>query len=314
MRAGLSELFLSIDDFWGRATELAEVLAVLDSRLTNLACQGFYSTQDDRALIVLVLDAKRSRRLDVDRLANSLHPYHIDCFELSSLSGPEKRHFQEVELPRYNVRVESAEDAAAAISELFRCATSDEAHDGWASGTPAEKRRRPLSVGSYSQIRRPTSQHEARANFIDYPELTPLDPIESLGSSAFDLDIDALDIDELNGDADLESDEPTPVMTRAPHVEPPAPPAPEPENPRMARAPTAGTPPSGARTPRITQSVLRRPPAGSAAPRGPRPEILVPPPARVGLNLTRARSAIRSAAWSGRSASRFSSASSAASR
>jgi len=154
----LSELFLSIEDFWGRAPELADALGALDDLVTPLATQAYYSPNEDRALLALVLDPRNTGRSAVSKVARMLFALRVDCFELEALSSPERDHFHTVELPRYTKRVKAADGASAAVSELYRVAGgTDQAAGDWAQGTPAEAQR--VSVGEYSQVRRrPTSK------------------------------------------------------------------------------------------------------------------------------------------------------------
>lgn len=178
---GMSELFLGIEDFLVRSPELADSLEALDSNIRVLAIQAAYSPSDGKALFALVFDERRGL-LDLPRLAETLGSLHIDCFALDSLSAPEREHFQNVELPRYWIRVE-ARSLFTAVNELARVATQDELEprpergEDWPRGTPVEKQRPreltsrrdlddglsqlypPLesetpSPGSYSQVRR----------------------------------------------------------------------------------------------------------------------------------------------------------------
>ena len=149
----LSELFLSIDEFMGRARELAAALADLDMLIEPLATQGFYEPGDDRALIALVVDPRRGGKDAIGRIAQELFRLRIDCFELAALSTPERKHFHSVELPRYTVHVRAADSAQAAVLGLFRTAGGvDDGAANWAQGTPAEAKR--TLGGEYSQVRK----------------------------------------------------------------------------------------------------------------------------------------------------------------
>lgn len=145
---GLRELFISVEDFLVRSPEILEYLAPLDSNIGSVAVQASLCPDDGRALLVVVFE--RARQPDLERLAETLGEVGLQCFELGSLSAPERDHFQRVELARYTVRVESADTLRAALAELARRASNDELHpqvveDDWPCGTPAEVKQ-PLQL------------------------------------------------------------------------------------------------------------------------------------------------------------------------
>lgn len=138
---GLSELFISIEDFLVRSPEILEYLDPLDANIGAIAVQASFCPEDGKALAVVVFD--RKRQPDFERLAETLAEVGLECFEIAALSAPERQHFQRVELPRFSVRVEAADTLATALAELVRRASSDElypqvAEDDWPRGTPAE--------------------------------------------------------------------------------------------------------------------------------------------------------------------------------
>ena len=155
----VSELFLSIDDFLSRGLNLAEKLDVLDGHISCLAAQGFYCLEEDHSLIVLVIDQQTPRTI-VEQVSNLLHDLSIDCFELSALSIPERDHFHQIELPRYQVQAHSANSAAGAVTELHKQINKRQHQGpvGWASGTPTSRDLAVTSFGAYSQVRRRRSK------------------------------------------------------------------------------------------------------------------------------------------------------------
>lgn len=140
---GLSELFISIENFLVRSPEILEYLDPLDSNLGAVSVQASFCPEDDTALAFVIFD--RQKQPDLRRLAETLGDIGLECFEPDAMSAPEHERFQRDQLPRYHVRVDSANTLATALGELVRRASSDELHPqvieegfGRAQGTPAE--------------------------------------------------------------------------------------------------------------------------------------------------------------------------------